>query len=76
MTTREREQALGQLRGPLGAHKRVVEGTLRARLDHTAPRNAEIADDDGQKVVEVVRYAAGQLADGFHFLRLPQGVLG
>ena len=29
------------------------------------------ADDHGQEVVEVVRDAAGELADGFHLLRLP-----
>ena len=32
----------------------------------------EIADDDGQKIVEVVRDAAGELADAFHLLRLAQ----
>ena len=30
----------------------------------------EVADDDGQQVVEVVRDAAGQLADRLHLLRL------
>ena len=29
-----------------------------------------VADDDSQQVVEVVRHAAGQLTDRFHFLRL------
>ena len=28
--------------------------------------------DDGEDVVKIVRHAAGQLADGFHFLRLAQ----
>ena len=31
---------------------------------------------DGQKIVEVVRDAAGELADGLHLLRLPQRLLG
>ena len=30
---------------------------------------------DGEKVVEVVRDAAGELADGFHLLRLPKRLL-
>ena len=31
--------------------------------------------NDGQDVVEIVRHAAGQLADGLHFLRLAQLLL-
>ena len=31
-----------------------------------------VAEDGGQHVVEVVRHAAGELADRFHFLRMPQ----
>ena len=31
-----------------------------------------LALDHGQQVVEIVSHAAGQLADGFHLLRLPQ----
>ena len=31
-----------------------------------------IADDHGEQVVEVVRDAAGELADGFHLLRLDE----
>ena len=34
------------------------------------------AGDDGEDVVEVVRDAAGELADGLHLLRLPQLLLG
>ena len=76
LPAREREQPLGQLRGPLGADQRVVERAFGARLDHAALGDAEIADDDGQQVVEVVRDAAGQLADRLHLLRLPQRLLG
>ena len=36
----------------------------------------EIADDDGQQIVEVVRDAAGELADRFQLLRLAQGAFG
>ncbi len=34
------------------------------------------ADDAGEEIVEVVRDAAGELADGFHLLRLAQGFFG
>ena len=35
-------------------------------------QNLAVADDDAEQVVEVVRDAAGELAHGFHFLRLPE----
>jgi kynureninase len=35
-----------------------------------APRDVEAANDDREHVVEVVRYAAGQLTDRFHLLEL------
>ena len=34
-----------------------------------------VAVNDGENVVEIVRHAAGELADGFHFLRLAQLLL-
>ena len=34
--------------------------------------HVEAADDAGQQVVEVVRQAAGELADGLHLLRLEE----
>ena len=76
LSPREGEQALGQLRGALGAGQRIVERAFGARFDDAALGDAEIADDDGEQIVEVVRDAAGQLADGFHLLRLPQRLLG
>ena len=36
----------------------------------------DVAEDDGEQVVEVVRDAAGQLADRLHLLRLAQRLLG
>ena len=41
-----------------------------------APRGVDVARDDGQKIVEVVRDAAGQLADRLHLLRLPKRLFG
>ena len=76
LPAREGEQPLRQLRGALGAGQGVVERALGARFDHPALRDVEVADDDGEQVVEVVRHAAGQLADRLHLLRLPQRLLG
>jgi hypothetical protein len=45
----------------------------RCRL---AFRAFEIAEDDGQQVVEIVGDPAGEMADGLHFLGLAQGVFG
>ena len=36
------------------------------------PQQFQTAKDRHQKIVEVVRYSAGELADGIHFLRLEQ----
>ena len=57
---------------------RMALSTERAsRSESSAPpvgeralHRLQIADDDGQQVVEVVRDAAGQLADRLHLLRL------
>src|SRR4029077_16040959 len=60
---------------PLRAAHRVLDGAgqaiavARRRLER-ALQGFQIADDDGQEIVEVVRHAAGELADPFHLLRL------
>ena len=49
---------------------------MRTVLDRLA-EDFDGAGDHGQNVVEVVRDAAGELADGFHLLRLPDlGLVG
>ena len=55
-----------------------VGGPLEAvgALRQAALQELDVADDDGEQVVEVVRDAAGELADGLHLLGLPQGLLG
>ena len=35
-----------------------------------------IADDDGQQIVEIVRDSAGEMTDGIEFLRLAQRLFG
>ena len=41
-------------------------------LDPGDRQKRSVAVDDGENVVEIVRDAAGELADGLHFLRLAQ----
>ena len=67
---------MGQLRGTLRTNERVVESTFRPRLDDPAFGDAEIADNDGEKIVEIVRNSSGQLTDGLHLLGLPESLLG
>jgi hypothetical protein len=35
----------------------------------------DIADDDGQQIVEIMRDTAGQLPDAFHLLRLTRALI-
>ena len=77
LAARERQQGAGQL----GAALDAVHGVLDALLDlgqavGAARDQLQVAADDLQQVVEVVRHAAGQLADGLHFLGLLQRGLG
>ena len=76
LAPRKCQQSLSQLGGPLRTNERIVECPFRPCLDYSALGNAEIADDDGEEIVEIVRDTASQLTDSFHFLRLPQGLLG
>jgi len=71
----ERQQPMGErgraLRRAVGDGDKAIDiadATLRnPRLDHF-----KTADDAGQKVVEVMRQPAGELADRLHLLRLKQ----
>jgi hypothetical protein len=49
---------------------------IRHALGEAPLCQIEVAEHHGEHVVEVVRDAAGQLADRIHLLRLPQRVLG
>ena len=73
---RERQQATDQVGAPAGrldgrgnvlAHMVLHIGLLAQR--------GEVAQHHGQDVVEIVRHAAGELAQGFHLLRLHQHVV-
>ena len=70
----ERQQPPGQRRGAGRALHRVGEVGHHLALGAVEPAAGEIdaADHHRQHVVEVVRDAAGQLADRLHLLHLPQ----
>ena len=42
----------------------------RQALGQIHPGHLDVAEDRGQEIVEVVRYAAGESADAVHLLRL------
>ncbi len=70
---------MGQGRGaPDGALRRlhIAVDLARTPLGDAGLHQIEAALDAGQNIVEVVREAAGELADGLHLLRLPQRRLG
>ena len=69
----EEEQLTGEVGGPLGGFLDFAGDGLGARGKAFVERHHPgLHHDDGENVVEVVGNAAGQLADGFHFLRLAQ----
>ena len=79
LAPREGEQAMGQRGGAVGRGRRQRRvaldfgvAPLRDALLHQIKR----ADNAGQQIVEIVRDAAGELADRFHLLRLAQLLLG
>ena len=78
MLAGERQQALHQRGGALGGLARRIEQALDARIvvADAARGHVDVAEDDGQHVVEVVRDAARQPADRLHLLRLAQRLLG
>ena len=75
LLAREGEQAVGQDGGALRALQGKIAraGDARggrdvAELGELAADHVQPAHDDGQQIVEVVRHAAGELADRFHLL--------
>ena len=77
----ERQQPFGQGRGALGAVHRIADALGEFQVRRIGPgfeqalRRLQIADDDGEQVVEIMGDAAGQVADGIELLRLPQRFL-
>ena len=76
LLTRERQQTLGQRRAALGALHGAVDQPMQPRIvRHALAQQIEIAHHGHQQIVEVMRDAAGELADGLHLLRLAQLLL-
>ena len=76
LPAREREQVAGEVGAALDRTAHAVERAparrgIAARLDQ-----ADAVENDLQQVVEVVRHAAGELAQRLQLLRMPQGLLG
>ncbi|PAV93239.1 hypothetical protein WR25_13223 [Diploscapter pachys] len=77
LAPREGEQALHQGAGALGRLDRAVQQAEAAvAVGELAAQEIETAQDRGQQIVEIVRDAAGQLADRLHLLALPQRLFG
>ncbi len=73
---RERQQALGQRGAALGALHRALDQAVQPRIVGDAlAQQIEIAHHRHQEIVEIMRDAAGELADRLHLLRLPQLLL-
>ena len=72
----EGKQLRGQARAAFGRSERVLGIELELLVLGALGDDVEPADDDRQQIVEVVRDAAGQLAERFHLLALPQLLLG
>ena len=71
----EGEQLAGQPRPPLRRRKRVGRVAQQPLVLDLLGDQVEAADDDRQQIVEVMRNAAGQLAERLHFLALAKLVL-
>jgi hypothetical protein len=75
LAPREREQLAGQLgaapTGPRGGGDHLLRAGVGCERGMVL-QHLQVALDHGQQVVEVVRDAAGQLADAFHALRMVQ----
>jgi hypothetical protein len=70
---REGEQLPGQLGRPAGGRRDDLDAPpSHIVLRDLGQEDVGAADDGGHHVVEVVRDATGELADGLHLLRLPK----
>ena len=76
LAARKRQQLAHEARGPVGVLLDLHD-VLEGRVGRPVVREQQIgiADDRLQHVVEVVRDAAGELADGVHLLRLGELLL-
>ena len=72
----KRQQLQGQLGAPFDGGGGRIETAGRLRIaGHGQFQQLQIARDNLQHIIEVMRHATGQLADRFELLRLQQGLL-
>ncbi len=72
----ERQELTGQRTGALSGFLDLFEvGQDVGLVPRALGDERGVAEDGREQVVEVVRHAAGQLADCFHLLRLPELIL-
>jgi hypothetical protein len=76
LLAREREQLLGQARAAVDRAPHAVDGAGVAAFAALHRQHFQAARQHRQQVVEVVRDAAGELADRFHLLRLVERGVG
>jgi hypothetical protein len=73
LAARKGEQPLGQSGSTLGADRGTFYEARGFFFVAASPaQEIEIAHNGHEQIVEIVRNTAGELADHFHFLRLPQ----
>ncbi len=73
LTPAEGQQVARQVGRPhSGSEDEPHRLSIRVIARHTSQRDLGVGEDHGEYVVEIVRDAAREDADGFHFLRLPE----
>ena len=82
LLARKGQQPAGQcsrarraLQGHLLGARHARDRSRRRQFGQQPADHVEAAEHDGEKIVEVMGDAAGELTDGFHFLRLPERFL-
>ena len=72
----ERQQLARQRHGAVGGFANLLGAALQGIVGFRAiQKQIAVAANDGQQIIEIVRDAAGQAADGFHLVRLAQAFL-
>ena len=72
LLAREGEQSPGQGGRAVAGVERALQQRPHLLVGHEIAHEVDIAEDGGQKIVEIVRYPAGELADALHLLALQE----
>lgn len=73
LSPRKRQQFLGELRGLPGAAGGIFECSQQGGLGDckSTLSTLQIAEHDGQEIIEIVCYPSRQQSNRFHFCRMP-----